>query len=324
MARPLRIAFKNAFYHVVSRGERKDLIFRTQFDKEVFLIKLEEAFLKYKFKIHSYVLMNNHYHFLIETPYANISQIFHHLNSSYTNWFKYKYQLTGSLFQGRFKAILVDKENYFFPLSAYIHLNPVRAGLCDYIEEYKWSSYRYLADSNEKPQWLFLDLINKNFSQSEYRDFCYNWLKKNEQVDKQTIYGKNLILGSNQFIDQVRKKFRSSTHISNNMDELNGFSHIILLTHREVEEAVLCSLKIEKGQLYSADRYKNINRKIMMYALKKYTPMTLTEIAEIFDLKAKSVSASIRKFIKDDKNDKKVTKMLEFIDITINKRFYSP
>ena len=111
MARSLRLSFENAFYHITARGIRKENIFYSDKDKYIFLDKMNETFEKYSFVCHSYCLMDNHYHLFIKTPFANISQGMHYLNTSYANWFRAKYKLVGSVLQGRYKSILVDKDS---------------------------------------------------------------------------------------------------------------------------------------------------------------------------------------------------------------------
>ncbi len=131
MARPLRIEYAGAFYHITSTGnERKD-IFNNERDFERFLTYLETAVQRYKAVIHVYCLMSNHYHLLLETPMGNLSQIIRHINGAYTTYYNTKWQRAGHLFQGRYKAILVEADEYAGELSRYIHLNPVRAGITD-------------------------------------------------------------------------------------------------------------------------------------------------------------------------------------------------
>ena len=153
MARPLRIEYPGAFYHVTSRGnERKD-IFKSNTDREMFLSYLASAQEKYEAVVHAYCLMSNHYHLMIETPQGNLSQIMKYINSSYTNFFNIKRKRTGHLLQGRYKAILVEADAYATELSRYIHLNPVRAGMVRSPEEYRWSSYSYYTERSS-PSWL--------------------------------------------------------------------------------------------------------------------------------------------------------------------------
>jgi len=141
MTRPLRLSFENAFYHITSRGNRREKIFCSDQDKEVFLKRLEEMLIKYSMICQTYCLMDNHYHLFIKTNQPNLSQGIHYLNSSYANWFRNKHQVIGPIFQGRFKSILVDADNYALILSVYVHLNPLRAGIVRQLEDYPWSSY---------------------------------------------------------------------------------------------------------------------------------------------------------------------------------------
>ncbi len=163
MARPLRIEYPGAFYHVTARGnERKD-IFLDDSDREKLLSYLETAFPRYKAAIHVYCLMSNHYHLLIETPEGNLSQIMRHINGAYTTYVNSKRQRTGHLFQGRYKAILVEADEYAGELSRYMHLNPVRAGIVTKPEDYDWSSYRYYLGKDKSPKWLTKKFILKYF-----------------------------------------------------------------------------------------------------------------------------------------------------------------
>ena len=124
MARPLRIEYPGAFYHVTSRGNEQKDIFKSQKDREKFLSYLESAMVRYGAVIHTWCLMSNHYHLLLETPSGNLSQIMRHINGAYTTYFNVKRKRAGHLFQGRYKAILVEADEYALELSRYIHLNP--------------------------------------------------------------------------------------------------------------------------------------------------------------------------------------------------------
>jgi len=157
MARPLRLEFENACYHITSKGIRKNRIFLSDKDKSKFIEKLNETFNKFSLLCYAYCLMDNHCHLFVKTPKANISRAMHYLNTSYTNWFKAEYKKTGSMLQGRYKSILVEEDNYGIPLSAFIHLNPLKAGIVESLGEYKWSSYlNYVKDTK-----LEVDSLNK-------------------------------------------------------------------------------------------------------------------------------------------------------------------
>ncbi len=150
MARPLRIEYDGALYHITSRGnERKD-IYHSTGDKEKFLEIVEEAYKRFKVVIYAYCLMTNHYHLLMETPKANLSRCMQYINSVYTTHFNRKRKRSGHLFQGRYKGFLVEEVSYLTKLSRYIHLNPIRANMAKSPEDFEWSSYRYYV--NEKDQ----------------------------------------------------------------------------------------------------------------------------------------------------------------------------
>ena len=154
MARPLRIEYPGAYYHVMSRGNAGENIFPGRKDKERLLEYLAKAVDQYTIVIHTYCLMSNHYHLLMETPQANLSSAMQWLNVSYAVSYNRRHGRNGHLFGGRFKALLIDAEAYLTHLSRYIHLNPVRAKMVRRPEDYPWSSYPALVDQVRKPDWL--------------------------------------------------------------------------------------------------------------------------------------------------------------------------
>ncbi|NVK43915.1 MAG: transposase [Oceanospirillaceae bacterium] len=127
MARPLRLEFAGALYHLTSRGNRRELIYETDEDRCVFLAVLDEVCETFNWVCHAYCMMGNHYHLLIETPEGNLSQGMRQLNGVYTQRFNRQHRRVGHLLQGRYKAILVEKDAYLLELARYIVLNPVRA-----------------------------------------------------------------------------------------------------------------------------------------------------------------------------------------------------
>ena len=143
MARPLRIEYKGAFYHITARGNERRRIFFSKADYDKFKDYLGKAQDKYGYLLHCYMLMTNHYHLLIETPNPNMSKLMHYLNGSYTGYINRRRKRSGHLFQGRYKAILVDADSYFLELSRYVHLNPVTANMVFNPEDYPYSSYSY-------------------------------------------------------------------------------------------------------------------------------------------------------------------------------------
>ncbi len=164
MARPLRIEYPGAFYHVTSRGNRREAIYLDDGDRVQFLDCLCLTVERYGWRVHAYCLMNNHYHLLIETPDANLSRGMRQLNGVYTQKFNWLHGCVGHVFQGRYKAILVDKEAYLLELARYVVLNPVRAGLVPRAGDWPWSSYLATAGYLAPPPWLTVDWLRDVFS----------------------------------------------------------------------------------------------------------------------------------------------------------------
>ena len=140
MSRPLRIEFPGAFYHLTARGNERKPIYRDDGDRERFVKILAAACQRFRVRIHAYVLMDNHYHLLLQTLEANLQRAMRAVNGTYAQAFNRRYGRVGHLFQGRYKALLVERDSYLVILSRYVHLNPVRAGIVARAEDYVWSS----------------------------------------------------------------------------------------------------------------------------------------------------------------------------------------
>lgn len=146
--------FPEAVYHVMSRGNEKSVIFRDDRDRRTFLAILASVIRKERWLLHSFCLLGNHYHLLVETPLGKLSHGMHGLNGHYTQQFNRRHERAGHLFEGRFKAIVVEKESHLLELHRYIVLNPVRAGLAATPEDWAWSSYRATCGRSAAPPWL--------------------------------------------------------------------------------------------------------------------------------------------------------------------------
>ncbi len=204
MTRPLRIQYPGAFYHVFSRGnERKD-IFLADDDRNLFLAILEECSKRFDVRIHSYCLMDNHTHILLETKNPNLSNFMKRLLGVYTLRFNRIHKRAGHLFQGRYKGYLVEKDAYLLELSRYTHLNPVRARMAQTPEAYPWSSMKYYL-SKESPEFIERSFLLGLFATTQdYHRFVIEGLKDQTDLFKKAIGG--LILGSREFADTFRDK----------------------------------------------------------------------------------------------------------------------
>ncbi len=148
MARKPRIEFEGALYHVIIRGNQRQRVFKDVEDHQRYLKVLADYKIRYEYALYAYVLMSNHVHLLLETRKTPLSKVFQGINQSYTMYFNRKYGTVGHLFQGRYKAILCDKDAYLLSLVKYIHLNPVRVGIVKEVMKYPWSSHRdYLEEA---------------------------------------------------------------------------------------------------------------------------------------------------------------------------------
>lgn len=208
MARPLRIEYPGAHYHITSRGNEQKDIFKSQRDREKFLEYLESATTRYGAVIHAYCLMSNHYHLLLETPEGNLSEIMRHINGAYTTYFNVKRKRAGHLLQGRYKAILVEADEYLVELSRYIHLNPVRVWLVENPEQYRWSSYFSYTGHSKPPAWLRTDFIQSYFAKQvddarkKYRTFVEDGLGKEYESPLKKSIGTSM-LGSIAFVEEI-------------------------------------------------------------------------------------------------------------------------
>jgi REP element-mobilizing transposase RayT len=207
MARPLRIEYDGALYHVTSRGNERKPIFKDDGDRELFLTTLRQVSERFHWLCHAYCLMGNHYHLVIETPDGNLSKGMRQLNGVYTQAFNRRHHRVGHLFQGRFKGILVQKESHYLEVCRYVVLNPVRAKAVKQPREWAWSSYRATGGLAAVPRCLKVEEILSHFgqrrgpAQEKYREYV------GEGIAGATIW-ENLeaqsLLGLEGFADALR------------------------------------------------------------------------------------------------------------------------
>ncbi|MDP1703489.1 MAG: transposase [Sulfurimicrobium sp.] len=207
MARQLRIEFPGAIYHVTSRGNAQNPIFLDDEDRMLFQACLGEVVARFGWLCHAYCLMDNHYHLLIETPEGNLSPGMRQLNGIYTQRFNRRHGRVGHVFQGRFKAIVVDRESYLLELCRYVVLNPIRAGMVEQIERYPWSSYPATMGLTGCPAWLETDWILGQFAETRAtaRRRYAKFVAEGEELPSpwHAVRGQAL-LGSEAFVEKMR------------------------------------------------------------------------------------------------------------------------
>ncbi len=207
MARPLRLEYAGALYHLTSRGNAQNDIFCDDADRNMFLLVLASTIAHFGWQLHAYCLMGNHYHLLAATPKANLSRSMARLNGAYTQYFNRRHARVGHVLQGRFKAIVVERESYLLELARYIPLNPVRSGLVPSVEQWHWSSYRAHAGLESPPSWLQMAPVLERFSEDtaraaqHYRQFVHAGVALSSPWSQ--LRGQ-ILLGTDQFAERLR------------------------------------------------------------------------------------------------------------------------
>lgn len=274
MARPLRIEYPGAFYHVMNRGNSGAAIFQNKRDREKLLEYFGKAVTRYGIKIHTYCLMITHYHLLIETPYPNLSQAIKWINASYAAYHHRKWNRSGHLFQGRYKALLIDADEYLTHLSRYIHLNPVRAGMVDHCKDYPWSSYPVFGGYGKPPEWLEEHRLLSLFSEDpdkakkKYRDFVESVQhEKIENPSKDVVNG--LILGGADFVKRIKQEF---LHKGSNVKETPQLKRLNpRLSPQDLVPAVCAEFGCDRAAILQKGKKGNMARDVAIYLCREMT-----------------------------------------------------
>lgn len=217
MARPLRIEYPGAVYHITSRGNARMPIFEDDYDRTVFFNVLQDVVKRYNWVCHAYCLMDNHYHLLMETVDPTLSMGMRHLNGVYTQRHNRRHHRVGHVLQGRFKSILVERDSYLLELCRYVVLNPVRAGSVKDASSYRWSSYKATAGFSKPTQFLTVDWILSQFAmdrkraQQEYRQFVLAGMEVASPWEELKAH---CILGGKEFFEKIRPGLNEKSEIT--------------------------------------------------------------------------------------------------------------
>ena len=300
MPRPLRIEFENAWHHVMNRGANQQAIFKSISHRNLFYTLLSEVADRFKLEIHAFCLMNNHYHLLVRTPLANLARTMQHLDGIYTQRFNKLTHRDGPLFRGRYKAILVDSDQYLLQVSRYIHLNPVAAKICTDPREYKWSSYRSFIDKRFSIAWLTtsstLNQMTGTNKSISYESFV------TQGIDNETtnFYKKKhlpSIYGSKKFVESHLNSL-DDTYAQCVSPDIN---HTKLLPNKnDILGTVMNYFNISQSHLYESIKgKKNIPKLVSIYLLSHLGQLTHRDISNIFtSLSESSISTQIIRFKK--------------------------
>lgn len=277
MTRPLRLEFPGALYHVTARGNRRNPIYRDDGDRRAWLDILGRVCERHHFVVHSFCQMTNHYHLLVETVEGNLSQGMRQLNGLYTQRFNWRHGLVGHLFQGRYKAILVQKESYLLELSRYIVLNPLRAKLVSSLDDWQWSSH-YFVSQEHSLSWLERDWLLGRFGTAHaaavaaYRAFVLAGISKASPL---AATRHQILLGDDNFVSHHQQLQRSEELVE------------VARTERRA-----VALTLAAYQARYADRSEAMARAYLS------TAFTMPQIACAFGVSAKTVSRAVAAFEK--------------------------
>ncbi|MBE0478126.1 transposase [Candidatus Aerophobetes bacterium] len=280
MTRPLRIEFPGAVYHITSRGNARESIFLDDNDRDAFLEVLCFVVRRCEWILHAYCLMGNHYHVLIETPQGNLSQGMRQLNGIYTQRFNRRHNRVGHVFQGRYKAILVDKENYLLELCRYVVLNPVRADIVKSPEHWQWSSYRGMAEYSKGISCLTTDWMLSQFGEERksailaYREFVHASLK--EELPLKKLKGQ-IFLGEEGFMDKVKQLMRGK-------DEL-----------KEIPKIQRYITRPSLDEIFKGKATDGMSKDKAMYEAHVLYGYTLKDIAEFLGVHYATVSRAVKR-----------------------------
>jgi REP-associated tyrosine transposase len=280
MARPLRIEYDGAVYHVTSRGNDRKAIYTNDEDRAAFLDILADTCRRFNWLCHAYCLMNNHYHLVIETPDGNLSKGMRQLNGVYTQVYNRRHRRVGHIFQGRYKAILVEKESHLLEACRYVALNPVRAKAVTHPEQWLWSSYRATAGREQPHSCLRTDWVLGQFGRRKkeaarrYREFV------EAGIGQETIW-KNVkghgILGEEEFVETLAGYMKGQRDIKE-----------IPKSQRLIHRPALADIFNQKSKPSNTDRNKKIREAVERHGYSQ------REIADHLGMHYTSISRLIR------------------------------
>lgn len=266
MARKARIEYEGAFYHVITRGNQRREIFKDEIDYGKYLEILSRYKSQYKFHLYSYVLMSNHVHLLLETKAIPLSKIQQGINQSYTMYFNKRYKTVGHLFQGRYKAILCDRDVYLLSLIKYIHFNPVRAKAVKQPEDYKWSSHLNYVE-RVKGSIVDIDQVLRIFSEdkTKARRLYRACIADGTNIKKEDLYRTvdQRILGDERFVEEVTGKTEGGIEQKRRRHEYS-----LEEISKKVEQ--IFGITIRQLREKCKDRSISMGRKLMSFAAKEY------------------------------------------------------
>ena len=297
MSRPWRIEYEGALYHLLSRGNESSAIFIDDKDRRSFLDAVGQMSERFDVDIFAYVLMDNHYHLLVRTRRANLKKAMQWFGTTYTQRLNQRHLRSGHLFQGRYKSIIIQNDAYLLQLSYYIHRNPLRAGIVSRLADYPWSSYKVYAYGRKTPKWLSTDLISAHFAGGQdrhrsYRQKVQKYASEEKRLFEDLRYG--LVLGSQQFVEKVRKKYapeKPELSIPQQGQVANTFDPEIYL--RRGEKIFECDIEHFVNAKRLSGGEKEI-RDVLLYGIWRTGQLKNEHVGSLFGLSYSGVSHAVK------------------------------
>lgn len=296
MARPLRLEHPGALWHVTARGNERGDVFRDDADRREFLSVLGRTVTVYGWRLHAYVLMGNHYHLLVETPEPTLSRGMRDLNGVTTQRFNRRHGRTGHLFEGRFKAILVEREAHLLEIARYVVLNPVRAGLVKSPAAWPWSSYKATAGLAEAPEWLETDWTVAQFgrrpAEARRRYAAFVAEGKGAAYDPWSQLRGQVFLGSEGF---AREASRRASRKAAPKEVPRAQREPVTRAPEEVAAAFAAARRVTVEEMAGARRKRLADRALLSWALRYRCRAPLADIAALLGVGIAQASVLVRR-----------------------------
>ena len=304
MARKPRIHFPEAVYHVILRGNAGQNVFREDQDFLRFYRLIEEGRKRYAHRIHAFCLMPNHVHLVIQVGETPLSRIIQNLSQRYTSWINRKHEKSGHVFQGRYKAIVIDADSYLLELIRYIHLNPVRAGLVSLPEHYPWSSDDSYKDES-KHSWVTTDWVlsqfsdNRNHARKRYKKFLYEGLGERRRIEFHHGTAEGRILGNDRFLEATLEKANQKSAKSPDIES--------------IIRQVCRHFKIQETDMVTAGKSRKTAsaRAILSWLVRESNTMKLTDLSRRLQRDVSGLSRAATLLAEKAEKDKDSREMME-------------
>ncbi|MBI1870685.1 MAG: transposase [Chlamydiae bacterium] len=313
MARPLRIEYPDAVYHVMNRGTARQKVFLEKEDYENFLRLLEELRRRWAVQVFAYALMGNHYHLCLQTPEGNLSRVMRHLDGIYTQRFNRAHRRDGALFRGRYKAIVVEAEEYLGAVVRYIHLNPVEAGLVIDPRDYEWSSHKEYM--NKKQSWVGKERLLKSL---EGPKGFHEYVMAGNDTETDKFYKskkRSPILGTEGFVEEMREKVKEVSSEVTKSEEEHFRPRL-----EEMLEKIGRRYKVNRQELEKGIRGReNEARQLAIYLACELCNLNQARVAEKFRVRSyKTISWHCKNVRERIANDRIFAQKVEILISELN------